>query len=434
MSVSIAKGEGIHLEYRSYVVNELDLKSHELYKIPRQPNIRPFYLDKGGLGQIFLIAGLNRLLNHVNVIIIQIFQGIIDSFGCLIVYGILILFYPRRVSLVGSLIYALWPPSIFYSYHFMSEAFIPIMVLSISYTTILALKREKWFWYCMAGVLIGFSFSFRFDNFLILPCYIGFIIWIYRRRLFLAIGKASVVLIFCILSIIPFKVIVPEKTHDVPTVGVALYNSLGEYPAQYRGVRFFYDQTAFNHGVVKANDYLKSDKIFQFMYSVSQHDLFPGYFKPMTDYHLVTLAYIREIIIEKPILYVNRLVYRFLAYLPSNPFIACIIHFYTHHPSGNDTMVGYRFSQTFNLFKYIDYCLFIFFSFGVWVCRRNTAILSMLCIYFGVLVSHVIVGVGEVYFRNDREYAYFDPRYLLGMVSIWPVFIAIALKRFTNSQ
>lgn len=207
MSISIARGEGIHLEYRSYVYNDLKLKSPKLYQISRNPINRPLYLDKGGIGQIYLIAGLNYLFGNVNVIIIQIVQGIIDSFGSLIVYGIIILFFSIRVSLVGALIYALWPPSIFFSYHFMGEAFIPILMLSIAYTAILALKKEKWYWYCVTGVLIGFSFSFRSDNFLILPFYLGFIIWIYRRKLIFAISKAALVLLFCILTILPFKIL-----------------------------------------------------------------------------------------------------------------------------------------------------------------------------------------------------------------------------------
>ena len=35
-------------------------------------------------------------------------------------------------------------------------------------------------------------------------------------------------------------------------------------------------------------------------------------------------------------------------------------------------------------------------------------------------------------FVGHDEYAYLDPRYLLGMVSIWPVFIAVALGKRTN--
>ena len=428
MSISVAKGEGLHLEYRSYVENIFKISSPELDKIQKSPTIRPFFLDKGGLGQILIGGGITYFMNFLNVPIIQIFQGFVDSIGCLLVYGILGFYFSRRICLLGALIYAIWPPSIFYSYHFMGEAYIPFFMLAIGYTIILALNREKWFWFALAGSLIGLSFRFRLDNAFILPIYIVYILWFFRQKIIPALGRAMLVVILCILTFMSFEIVVPKNSKQVLTIAGALYNSLGEYPGNYKGLRFFDDQAAFKHGVKKADEYLKDDDIFRLMYSVSQHDLSPGVFKPMTNYHLITLSYIREVIIEKPFLYTNRLISRFFAYLPSNPFLACIAYFFKN-PNGTSSMVGYRYSQLFQLVKYTDYLLFLVFLYGVWSCRCHKRMLSLLCVYVGVLVGHVIVGVGEVYFRNDTEYAYFDPRYLLGMVSIWPIFIAVALKK-----
>ena len=140
----------------------------------------------------------------------------------------------------------------------------------------------------------------------------------------------------------PFKIAVPNSAYDVSNVGIALYNSLGEYPANYIGLRFFDDQAAFKYASKKAKDNLKDDRVFKVIYNVSQHGLFPGFFRPMTDYHLVTLLYIREVIMGNPILYANRIISRIFMYLPSHPFIACITHFFTHNPNGNSTMIGYR--------------------------------------------------------------------------------------------
>jgi len=431
MSISLAKGEGLHLEYRSYVANIFKISSPELEEIQKSPTTRPFFLDKGGIGQVLIAGGITYVMNSLNAPIIQIFQGIVDSIGCLLVYGILTFYFTRRICILGALIYSIWPPSIFYSYHFMGEAYIPFFMLAIGYTIILALNREKWFWFALAGSLIGLSFRFRSDNALILPIYIAYILWFYRQKISFALGMATLVLILCILSFMPLKMIMPENSKDVPTIGAALYNSLGEYPGNYKGLRFFNDETAAKHGIKKANEYLEGDNIFKLMYSISQHDLFLGVFEPMTSHHLILLAYIREVIIEKPFLYANRLISRFVAYLPSNPFIACITYFFKN-PRGTRSMRGYRYSQLFQLVKYIDYFFFLVFLYGVWLCRRHRKMLSLLCIYTGVLASHVILGCGEVYFRDDMEYAYFDPRYLLGMVSIWPVFIAAAVGKIAK--
>ncbi len=423
MAISTAKGEGLHLEYLSYIEHDFKISSPELNKIQRTPSERPFFLDKGGLAQIFIAGMLTFFMNSLNVPAIQIFQGIVDSLGCLLVFGILSFYFNRRTCLLGALIYAIWPASIFYSYHFMAEAYIPILMLAIGYTIIWALKTEKWHWFATAGLLIGLSFSFRFDNFLILITYMLYILWVYRKKMFIAFVRAMLVFGFCVLSLIPFKIIIPKNSQNVPIIGVALYNSLGEYPGTFKGLRFFDDQTAPKHGIEKGEEYLKNnDRAFKFMHRVFNNDSY------RTSHHLIILAYIREVIIDKPFLYIDWLIRRFFVYLPANPFIACIAYFFKN-PHGTASMVGYRYSQVFQIAKYLDYLLFLFFMYGVWSCRKNKEILSLLCIYFGVLVSHVIVGGGEVYFRNDMEYAYIDPRYLLGMVSIWPVFISIFISK-----
>lgn len=442
MSISIAKGEGFHTEYFSYAQGLKKISSLELEKIKRKSINRPLFIDKGGLSQILITSGITYVLNYFNAPIVQIFQGVVDSIGCLLVYGILSFYFTHRIRLLGALIYAICPIFIFYSYHFMGEAYVPIFMLAIGYTIILALKNERWFWFALAGFLIGLSFSFRSDNALILPFYMAYILWFYRRKISYALGMTILVLMFCLLSLMPFNLIIPGNSQNVPTLGIALYNSLGEYPGNYKGLRFFDDVAATEHGIKKADEYLeKNDGIFKLIYSISQNNLFRGVFKPVKSdrisytymRHIITFAYIREVIIENPVLYANRIISRFFAYLPSHPFLACISYFfnnsYDHH-----RMIGYRYSQLFQLVKYIDYFFFLLFLYGVWSCRRCKTMLSLLCIYIGVLVGHIIVGCGEVYFRLDKEYAYIDPRYLLGMVSIWPVFIAAALGKSAKNK
>src|SRR3989338_1713484 len=427
LSIGIAKGEGIHTGYYPYAVQFRGIATPSLDKIKREPTGRKFYLDKGGLIAILIASGITFCLNSFNVAAVQICQGIVDSLGCLLVFAILGFYFNRRVCLLGALLYAAYPPLIFYSYHLMSEAYVPILMLAIGYALILALDRGQWFWFALTGFLIGLSLSVRADNFLILPICMLYMLWFYRNKIWNGMINAMLIFTFCALSLSPFKMIVPQTTAQVATLGSALYNSLGEYPGIYRGLRFFHDQATFKYGTKKSEEYLKNgDLVFKTAHSIYQHCSLSKSTITMES-QLIAIAYFREVVIGKPVLYFGWLTSRFFAYLPAHPFLACIAYFFKQS-LGYRTMLGYRYSQMFHLVKYLDYFLFLLFIYGVWLCRNHTKMLSLLCIYFAVLISHVIVGCGEVYFQLDKEYAYLDPRYLLGMVSIWPIFIAVAVS------
>ena len=175
ISIALAKGEGLHTDYWSYAADFKDSRTPKLDNIPRENTGRDFYFDKGGAGHYLIGGALTWLTDSFDIVLIQMFQGVIDSLGCLFVFGIICYFFDKRIGLLGAIVYAVYPAFIFYSYHFMSEAFIPVLMLAVGYTFILALDSEKWFYFCAAGFLIGLSFSFRFDNFLILPCYIFYL-------------------------------------------------------------------------------------------------------------------------------------------------------------------------------------------------------------------------------------------------------------------
>ncbi|WP_235606777.1 glycosyltransferase family 39 protein [Syntrophotalea acetylenivorans] len=428
MSVAVAKGEGFHLEYLPYVQKELKLYSPPLNKLQRQPNDRPFYFDKGGVGQVIVSSAVFFALNQVNVPAVQFVQGVIDSLGCLLIFLILRIFSSRVVSLLGAALYAVWPASIFYSYHLMSEAYVPVTLLAAGLFFIKAVQNWRWQDILFGGVFVGLSFSFRLDNILVLPFYMAFMLLVGPERWKVRICNAGLVFLGCVLGLLPFSQMIPQDANKPSNVGVALYNSLAEYPANYKGLRFFHDKSATEHGIQKAQEYMGNDAVFDSLYALSQNPMVPGFFRPMKDSHLVTLAYIREVIWGKPVLFISRVISRTIAYFPANPFVGCIAYFW-ESPRGTSTMRNYRFSETFQLFKYFDFILFFSFCGGVWCSRKKTALLSLFCIYLGVLLSHVLLGGGEVLFRNDQEYIYLDPRYMLGMVTLWPIFIATFLGK-----
>ena len=431
MSISLAKGEGFHLDYYSYALGLKDISTARLDTIKRKASGRVLFFDKGGLPPILISAGVTYLIGSFNVPAVQVVQGTIDSLGCFLVFGILCVYFRKRTGLIGALLYAICPTFIFFSYHLMSEAYVPVLTLGIGYMMILALNKNHWLWFALAGSFAGLLLACRSDNVLIVPAYLGCILWSFRRKMSYAIGRALVVCIFLFLTFNSFQELLPENIECKPTLGVALYNSLGEYPGNYKGLRFYYDRNAVEHGLKKVDEYLNSnDKIFDFMHSVCRYDIFSPRNESGAKYHLITLAYIREVIIEKPALYANRLINRFFVYLPAHPFLAYIAYFFDGiNDSKAGTTRGYRYSNLFHLVKFVDWLCFVVFAYGLWICRRNKIMLSLLCIYFGVLVGHVLVGVGEISFRLDKEYVALYTRYLLGMAAIWPVFIAIGIEK-----
>lgn len=363
------------------------------------------------------MSGKNR-----SMFVVQIMQVIIDSLGCFLIYMILGLYFSRRIRLLGGLLYAVWPPSIFYSYHILPEAYTPVLVLAIGYMTLLASKSKKTFWCALAGLFCGVLFSFRMDNALILLFIAVYFLFIFRKKKAEAIGRAILVVMAALMTLFLINKTIKLTYKGLTSryvLSISLYNALGEYPGTYKGLRFYQDEESALHIKDKALSYKKTkDSTFRFLSSLYESD--PG-----------MAVYMREVIIGNPVLYADWLIKRFFAYLPSHPYVASIVYFYSKPKaeSGWETMLGYRYSSVFQGVKYFDYLLFSLFLIGVWYCRNNSEMMAFLCIYLGVHVGHVLTQCGEIYFKLDKEYALLLPKYLVGMVSIWPIFIAVELDR-----
>ncbi|MBI4678132.1 MAG: glycosyltransferase family 39 protein [Elusimicrobia bacterium] len=367
----------------------------------------------------------------------MIIQGAFDSAGCLLVFGMLRTRFSRDVALKGAFLYAVWLPSIFYASQILGEAYTPVLMLTFGYAIMQGLSRERWQpWYGLAGIVGALVAFTRFDNIAILPFFALFVLWAYRKTRWQAAARVGVLLGAFGLSCVLVKGAITLSagragfTHSLnvsspgeyrPSLPVALYNALGEYPGTYKGLRIFRDDAAFEHMKAQSARYASSgDRIHRWLCR-----LWPG--------NPFLMTYVREVVVGKPILYADWLFRRFVAYLPANPCIASVITFVSGS-RGNAYMnqYGYRFSQVYQGLKYVDYALFAVFALGAWLCRRDNAMLSLLAIYLGVLAGHVFTQVGEVFHRMEAEEVFIDPRYLLGMVAIWPVFLPLGLDGIRN--
>ena len=357
----------------------------------------------------------------------QVFQGVIDSVGCLLVFNILRLSHGRKISLAGAAIYALWVPSIFYAYHILDEAYTPVFVLSIGYWISKYIKTQNMGSLILAGLFSGIALSLRVDNFLILPFVAGYIIWLSREKIFSGLVKAGGLLLICAVSFVLINTGIKNSFTIKSTLygtcdevfSACFFNALGEYPATYKGMRFFDNATASIYAREQLAKYSENSSSGPSFIAKTVHHFAPEF-----------SVYIQEVILNRPFLYADWIVRRLIAYLPAHPNFAVVTYFLSS-PKKNDkwTMVNYRFSQVFHSFKYFDYLMFGLAVYGVWLCRRNESMMALALIYIGILVGHVFTQCGEAYFRNEIEEVYLNPKYLLGMATIFPLFLPLALQR-----
>jgi hypothetical protein len=368
-------------------------------------------------------------IRNLDIVSVQIMQAGIDCLGCLLIYKILAGRFSPRVGIIGAILYAIWPASIFYSYHIIAECYTPILILAICYSIMEAVEKSKYIWFFAAGLACGGLVLLRPDNFFVIPGISIFLFWVYWKERWKKIHLILVLLFSFGISYgvaskgvqwISRSSIVPMGNYSA---AVGFYNSLGEYPGTMRGLRFYDDGVSLQHIQEREKKYKEmNDPIYLVLYrSIDKY--YPG-----------LPVYIREIILGRPILYFDSLIRRFIAYLPGHPFCAYICYFLSKFPdlNGWNSMIDYRYSQIFHAVKYFDYFLFCLFILGLWRVRRDKVMMSLCGIYLSVLIGHVLTSIGEVYFRVgasglDTETAFANPAYLLGMVSVWPIFIPLGI-------
>lgn len=374
-------------------------------------------------------------------------QGVVDAFGVVLVFMILSTLSTRKNALWGALIYAVWLPSIVYAAQAISEGGLPIALLALSFCMVKAFTAQRRLrWLSAAGALTAAVLFIRFDNGLIAVFLPAFIAWTLRGSMaesvkgtlaFLCGGGA-----FCLLFVFLLAPVAgyshslafrSSKEATTPSMALALYNSMGEYPATYPGLRFYKDEPAFEHMTAKVEALRASgNRAFAFLSKVC-----PG------DPNLA--AYATEVIVEHPARYAGWIAARFVHFLPAHRFIAtittCLLRpaetpkmsgmygrwFQEGTPVAN-SQFGCRSSSVYQTLKYVDLGLFGVFCVGVFALRHSRAAMSLVAMYLGVLVGHVFTCCGDIRFINNTPADLLEPRYLIGMVSIWPLFLPVGFS------
>jgi hypothetical protein len=249
--------------------------------------------------------------------------------------------------------------------------------------------------------------------------------------------RGAVLLVSALLAFRAFSGYLDPRMRDNGGLAVTLWTTLAEYPGTHRGWRLWQDHFTAPYCRERATLYEQTgDRLFRLI-------TFPDRHLTGERYDPELAVYIREMVFGHPVLFADRVIRRFVAYLPAHPAHTYVFLDFLLAHEAVPTRPATSFHPAYPGLKYIDWALFALFAAGVWNARRNTRLRSLLCIYLGVLIGHVFVGVGDIYWRGptfyagpvpagpgvEEEYRYWEPRYLIVMTTLWPVFIPLAGKR-----
>lgn len=138
----------------------------------------------------------------------RILQAFIDSFGCILIYLASKELFNKQVGIISAFIYAIFLSIAFMSTWIAHDALLPFFTLSIFYCFILAIKRSKWYYFVITGIVTGISCYFQ-PTTLFLPVVLGIGYYIYRldkTSLILIVKNILLVLVSMTIVIMPWIV------------------------------------------------------------------------------------------------------------------------------------------------------------------------------------------------------------------------------------
>lgn len=197
LSQSLAQGNGY-----GYAAHSVDDTGY--YK--------PFWGYPPGTASIYalmyLIFGLTTGYSYADSCFTytRIFQSLIDSFGCVLIYLICKELFNNRVGIIAAFIYAIFLPIAFMSTWVAHDALMPFLTLCALYCFVLGIKRSKWYYYALSGLSIGASCYFQ-PTTILLPFIfsIGYFVYsIYKNNLKVVIVNTikNTLIIFAVMAIV----------------------------------------------------------------------------------------------------------------------------------------------------------------------------------------------------------------------------------------
>lgn len=170
---------------------------------------------------------------------VRILQAIIDSFGCILIYITSKDLFNSKVGIISSFLYAIFLPVAFMSTWIAHDTLVPFFTITIFCCFVLAVKRSKWYWFVITGIVTGISCYFQ-PTTMFLPIMLCAGHFFYSKFNWkIAIRNTLIIMVVVILVTLPWivrnynvgNVITPMRSAGWATVYVA-FNEFGDCPEQ----------------------------------------------------------------------------------------------------------------------------------------------------------------------------------------------------------
>ncbi len=173
---------------------------------------------------------------HIEAVM-QTAGAVVDTGATALIYALAVLcLRNRRIGLVSSLIYAVFPPSLFLSTRLFPLAFMPFFCALATVCIVLATRvtgMRRAMYYVLVGVVLGVGSYFRSDSLLLGPFFF-FGLWAYHRRFWASSAAGLGIFAVSMALLLPWA----WRNHEIcgrwiftsSSAGVTLVTGLGAYP------------------------------------------------------------------------------------------------------------------------------------------------------------------------------------------------------------
>ena len=459
LASSVARGGGIgctassdELQFR--VQNQQkpllrrDAPVFPIVTIP-EPVVCRYYAYRLSVPYVLLAGWIFRLAGGVTAAPLMVVQLVLDSFGCLLAY-LLLAGFRRSAAWAAALVYAVWPASVYYSSaNVKPDSLVPVLVLAGAVLVLLTCTRSGWRRYAYAasaGVALALLAGIRTDNALpvaaicILLAVLSAIDSGTRFNSNNALNPVRwarvlvlpvILMLSLTVTLLSFHLLLRKNMKaDHAALGNTLWNILAEYPGLYPGFRVWNDGFALQYSIRRNVEYRKSRDRRYIIARAINYAL--GGWQPEQDSQFP--VFIKEIILDHPVRYTGWLLSRLVVYSMGHPATAYIILEDWYGEVSKDQPAYLRL-------RWIDFTLFVVAVWGAWTLRKQRVAWVLWCFYIGILLAHAVAGVGDIHYRvvgpvdslpvplsREQHDSFWEPRYLLGMTSVFPLFIGVAIS------
>jgi 4-amino-4-deoxy-L-arabinose transferase-like glycosyltransferase len=258
LHVPIYTGEAVYIgeaarnlaDGRGYVVdpvyagqvNTLQAEKNKLVDLqdvtpPSDESFVPYYALPPGPSA--LLALMYDIFGKHRYIYLRIFEAIISSFGCLLIFLMCRELLNNKIGLIAAFLYAVYLPMAYVSTWALQDALIPLFTLAAAYLFFQGAQKKSWLYYLYAGLVTGAGAYFQ-PTIMLLPLGLGLGLFIYRlgdlkflKSLGYAALSTAIAVVMVVLAVTPWVVRDYKITGDIvpmrPGSWQGIWEGFGEY-------------------------------------------------------------------------------------------------------------------------------------------------------------------------------------------------------------